>query len=402
MVKFSVLLPTRNRLDLLKYAVETVVRQDYDNWEIIIYDNCSEEDVRGFAESLDDPRVKYFSTDSFVPVTDNWNNALEKSSGDYVIMLGDDDCLMQHYFKSLNELISEHSNPDLVYTNAFLYAYPGVIPESPDGFLSVWDYTVFREKNPYLLSKEKARELVGKTFDFIVGFGWNMQFSLVSRNLINKIKSEGAFYQSPYPDYYTTNLIFLAAEKILVVPYPMVTVGISPKSFGAYYFSGREDQGIDFLKNTVPAGYQNLSDVVLPGEQHNTNWLFSVETVKKNFGTFLGGIDVNYEKYRRLQIFYLYKRYYIDKKASKSQVRSLEKFLRPEEKKYALKLRIKFNLMKLGILKEGREIDRIINEFGQYPKDTTRLLRSKDNYKNILEVFENESDKHNPGAAKNG
>src|SRR5436309_15029243 len=33
-VKFSVLLPTRNRLDLLKQAIETVRRQDYADWEI--------------------------------------------------------------------------------------------------------------------------------------------------------------------------------------------------------------------------------------------------------------------------------------------------------------------------------------------------------------------------------
>ena len=77
-MKFSVLLPTRNRLELLKYAIETVRRQDYDNWEIIISDNYSEEDIAGYIQSLKEPRIKYYRTDSFVPVTDNWNNALEK------------------------------------------------------------------------------------------------------------------------------------------------------------------------------------------------------------------------------------------------------------------------------------------------------------------------------------
>jgi glycosyltransferase involved in cell wall biosynthesis len=45
-MKFSVLLPTRNRLNLLSYAIETVIRQDYSDWEIIISDNCSEELLR--------------------------------------------------------------------------------------------------------------------------------------------------------------------------------------------------------------------------------------------------------------------------------------------------------------------------------------------------------------------
>ena len=44
-MKFSVLLPTRNRLEYLRYAVETVRRQDYADWEIIVSDNCSEDDI---------------------------------------------------------------------------------------------------------------------------------------------------------------------------------------------------------------------------------------------------------------------------------------------------------------------------------------------------------------------
>ena len=44
-MKFSVLLPTRNRLKYLKYAVDSVLAQDYVNWEIIISDNDSEEDI---------------------------------------------------------------------------------------------------------------------------------------------------------------------------------------------------------------------------------------------------------------------------------------------------------------------------------------------------------------------
>ena len=102
-MKFSVLLPTRNRLDLLSYAIETVRRQDYLDWEIIVFDNVSEEDIQGYVRSLNDSRIKCYRTEKLVPVTDNWNNALSKSNGDYVIMLGDDDCLMEGYFSTLNK-----------------------------------------------------------------------------------------------------------------------------------------------------------------------------------------------------------------------------------------------------------------------------------------------------------
>src|SRR6476646_9624263 len=100
----SVLLPTRNRLDYLRYAVETVRRQDDGDWELVVSDNDSEEDIAGFVEGLGDPRIRYVRTTSFVPVTDNWNHALNHSRGRYVVMLGDDDGLMPGYVAAIRRL----------------------------------------------------------------------------------------------------------------------------------------------------------------------------------------------------------------------------------------------------------------------------------------------------------
>ena len=78
---FSVLLPTHDRLEYLRYAVESVRRQDEDDWELIVSDNDSTDDIAGFVEGLGDERVRYVRTESFVPVTENWNNALRHSRG---------------------------------------------------------------------------------------------------------------------------------------------------------------------------------------------------------------------------------------------------------------------------------------------------------------------------------
>lgn len=307
-MKFSVLLPTRNRLDLLARAIETVRRQDYDNWEIIVSDNFSEEDVAGYIQSLGDSRIKYFRTDRFIPVTDNWNNALDKSVGDYVIMLGDDDCLMRNYFLTLSELIQSFDSPDFVYTSAFLYAYPGVMPGVPDGFLHTYgSRKIFQATHEsFLLDKDNARDFVDDSLNFRVTFDYNMQFSLVSRKLIEKMKRYGQFYQSPYPDYYASNALMLKAERILVAPIPLVTIGISPKSFGYYYFNDVESEGNEFLNNLPDKDMVNrLQKVILPGVTMNTSWLISMETLVVNFGRELG-IEVNHNRYRLIQILAIY------------------------------------------------------------------------------------------------
>ena len=134
-MKFSVLLPTRNRLDLLGYAIESVLRQDYQNWEIIVSDNFSDEDIKTYIENLSDKRIKYFKTKKFLSVTENWNLALNESTGDYFIMLGDDDSLMQGYFSKMKIYIEKFNNPEMIYTSAYLFAYPKVFKDKPDGYL---------------------------------------------------------------------------------------------------------------------------------------------------------------------------------------------------------------------------------------------------------------------------
>jgi len=314
-MKFSILLPTRNRLDLLSYAIETVRRQDYTNWEIIVSDNFSEENIEGFVRSINDSRIKYFRTKEFVPVTNNWNNALAKSDGDYVIMLGDDDGLMKGYFSTLIKIIEEYNAPDLIYTSAFLYAYPGVMPGSPKGFLrSYVSRKIFRSvSEPFWLEKSESLVLVNHSINFRIRFEYNMQFSLVSRDLVQKMEKYGSFYQSPYPDYYATNAAMLKAENILIVPKPLVTIGISPKSFGFYYFNDLEGKGNKFLKNiSDPIIESRLQQVLLPGTDMNTSWLLSMETLYQNFGK-ERDIKVNYKRYRLLQICAVYAGLVLDK-----------------------------------------------------------------------------------------
>jgi len=199
MAMFSILLPTRNRLDLLKRAIQTVLRQDFEDWEIIISDNYSDEDIQPYVESLNDSRIRYQRTDSFVPVTDNWNRALDASRGDYVIMLGDDDGLLRGCLSGLHNYIQQYDNPDAIYTSAALYAYPNVMQNAPDGFLKLYTKRpIFTEKSePFLLDQQKAKSFVEASLRFQVLFDYNMQFFAVSRKLIDQTQEKGSFFQSP-------------------------------------------------------------------------------------------------------------------------------------------------------------------------------------------------------------
>lgn len=301
------LLPTRNRLEYLRYAVETVRRQDYPDWEIVVADNASVEDVERHVRSLSDERILYSRSDQFLPVTENWNRALERSSGDFVIMLGDDDGLMKGYFRRVRQLVEEYGSPDLIYTSGYLYAYPGVLPGYPAGILHHYRNASFLRsaREPFWLSSEAARRLVRDSLNFKMKFTFNMQYFLVARSLIDDLRRDGSVFQSPFPDYYASNSLLLNARRILVEPRPLVAIGITPKSYGYYLFNNREPEGVEFLHGAERAGWA-LPDQhpLLPGTNMNSSWLLAMEAIVKTYGR-RDGLRVNYGRYRRLQIVHV-------------------------------------------------------------------------------------------------
>ncbi len=382
-MKFSVLIPTRNRLELLEYAVATVLRQDYSDWELVVADNDSAQDVAGYVQKLGDPRIRYFRTRSFLPVTDNWNYALAQSSGDYVIMLGDDDALLKGYFTRQAALIEQFSAPDFIYTDALQYAYPGVMPDHEEGLLQI-GYTAFigGAREPFMLPRADALEAVRNSMRFRVTFGFNMQHFLVARAQISALASAGEFFQSPYPDYYAANALFLTAGRALIVPRPMVAIGISSKSFGFYYFNRREDEGVSFLNNadTDTSGI-DIAQTLLPGSAMNTSWLIAMEILQRNFPA-QSTFPVARRRYRLLQIISIWRN---------QGWRGLARLLRRLTPKELLVLPLLAAALAVVRLLPGRPgsalYERLVQALGAYPRFDHR--RKSVPYRNILEVFEN-------------
>jgi glycosyltransferase involved in cell wall biosynthesis len=299
--RLSVLLPTRNRREYLRLAIETVRRQDCPDWEIVISDNDSEEDIAGYVAGIGDSRIAYQRTERFISVTENWNRALEASTGDYVVMLGDDDGLMPGYVTKVLDIAKRWGNPDLIYTSALLLTYPGVEPSDLDGSLASYGYASFLRNahEPFVLSPTDARRAVKHAMQFRLRYGFNMQFAVIGRSLIDRLQSHGAFFQSLFPDYYAMNACFLHARQIVVNPEPLVVIGVTPKSYGFYHANAREAEGKAFLDAGVAER--------LPGTNINVGWLDAVTTIEREHGSEFG-LRANRRRYRWLQGINVYER----------------------------------------------------------------------------------------------
>jgi glycosyltransferase involved in cell wall biosynthesis len=321
-VKISVLLPTRDRLDLLSDAVASVRAQADDDWEIVVSDNDSKQDIAGYVRSLGDERIRYLRTHRALPVNDNWNNALAAAEGEYVIMLGDDDALLPGYFATIRRLVGDFSKPDLIYHSALLYAYPSVLPDAPDGYLKPYGYAPFFKgaEHPFVLDPEVARAMVRGAMDFRVLYGFNMQFATVSRRMIAELGEDGPFYRSPFPDYYAMNLLFLRAREIVVEPRPCVVIGVSPKSYGFFYANSREREGRAMLGDAgEDAAATSPDEGLLPGSNINTGWLLAMDAVRRATGC-PAEMSPNRRRYRMLQLAYVHQGFFLEDTISRSEL----------------------------------------------------------------------------------
>jgi glycosyltransferase involved in cell wall biosynthesis len=322
----SVLLPTRDRLEYLRFAVESVRRQDDSEWEIVVSDNDSTDDIAGFVAQLDDARIRYVRTDRSVPVTENWNNALRHSRGDYVVMLGDDDALLPGYLSDMRALIERFEQPDAIYYGAYLLAYPEVLPDAPDGYLVPNMHAPFLREGagPRMLDPTEARELARAATDFRALYDFNMQYVMVSRRAIEDLSADGDFYRSPFPDYYAMNLLFARAPRIAIDPHPRVVIGITRRSYGYFHFNRREQDARSLLDtdSVDPEIRRDLEPVVLPGTNINTSWLLSMEALYRRLGQ--PEMRPNYTRYRRLQAIYCEQAYHLHHTITREELRAAE------------------------------------------------------------------------------
>lgn len=87
----SIIMNCFNGERYLKQALESVLQQTYPNWELVFWDNQSNDRSKEIFQSYRDERFKYFLADKFTNISIAKNLALSKARGDYYAFLDVDD-----------------------------------------------------------------------------------------------------------------------------------------------------------------------------------------------------------------------------------------------------------------------------------------------------------------------
>lgn len=117
MPKFSITIPAY-KAQFLKECLESVLAQTYHDFEVIVVDDNSPQNLYGIVKEFNDERLRYYRNEKGFGAKDvvgNWNKCLEYARGEYIICMGDDDKLLPHCLADYAALIEKYPNLDIYH-----------------------------------------------------------------------------------------------------------------------------------------------------------------------------------------------------------------------------------------------------------------------------------------------
>ncbi|WP_170309575.1 glycosyltransferase [Litorilituus lipolyticus] len=118
-------MPTHNRVELLKKAINSVLAQSYQNFKLVIVNDGSSDGTQAYLESLKDPRISFIEHKSPMGACRSRNDAIDFLDTELVTGLDDDDTFLP---ERLTELLS-------VYDDNYSFVCSGYY----------WDYGTYKK-----------------------------------------------------------------------------------------------------------------------------------------------------------------------------------------------------------------------------------------------------------------
>ena len=95
---------------LLMASIQSIINQTYNNWELIIIDDCGKNDVQQLVEPLHNERIKVIKNQRNMGLPYSLNLAIENACGEYIARMDTDDYSYPNRIK--REVIFLQENPD--------------------------------------------------------------------------------------------------------------------------------------------------------------------------------------------------------------------------------------------------------------------------------------------------
>ena len=266
----SIVIPTRNREYYCIEAIKSILRFQEDCFELVVQDNSDSNEVQEFVSSLNDNRLIYNQTIGRINFVVNIDKALSLATGEYVIMIGDDDTVSQRIFE-LVQWAKDNNIEAVTPKRQVQYYWPDSLQLDNNGVVYISSKYTYKY-NSYNGENQVIEMLKGGIINYS---GYNLPkvyHGIMKRTILDEIKNRtGRFIGGLSPDIYLAVAAALLCEKYYVVDFSFTIAGACPQSATAESLRGGHRGDL----NTAPHLYNRADyewDKLIPK-------LYTVETI---------------------------------------------------------------------------------------------------------------------------
>ncbi len=119
--RFSVLMAAYNRADLIHVAIDSVLAQDFQDYELVIVDDGSTDDTPNVAGGYTDSRIRYIRKPKNEGRSPTRNRAISEARGEFVLWMADDDLLSPGLLTLYDGILREEPHIDVIYGKLQLF-----------------------------------------------------------------------------------------------------------------------------------------------------------------------------------------------------------------------------------------------------------------------------------------
>lgn len=139
MPRVSVVMNCLNCQEFVREALDSVLAQSCPDWEIIFWDNASQDASGAIVQGYGDPRIRYCRGEQTVPLGAARNLAIARARGEFIAFLDCDDRWLPEKLALQLDYFERHPEADFVYGNYFRLldgeraSHPALKGEQPSG-----------------------------------------------------------------------------------------------------------------------------------------------------------------------------------------------------------------------------------------------------------------------------
>lgn len=223
---FSIVIPTRNRTDLLRYAIASALHQRFDDYEIVVSNNGSTDDTDAVVASFASPRIRLLHPETSLSMPDHWEYVLPHARGRFITYLCDDDALTPTALQLTADAIGQ-TNADFVVGPYIPYVAPTWFDSSRRNSVLLPRFTYETQVMP---SVQTLRAMFSCK-DNIWAPRMLNSFGRREAILAARDRAHGLFWMCP--DFSFASCILTEVPNWTLLDAPLRLFGVVPQSVGA-------------------------------------------------------------------------------------------------------------------------------------------------------------------------